>query len=111
MRKIFTLLLIWFVVCLPNSKAQNLHACFNTVNGGAFPVTQCGPFFLPLVNCSTGIYDSAVWKEQISSNHNCNGPWGLTFLSAKAGSLATSNNSYSLTVDGSYKICLYIYNR
>ncbi len=98
-------------MCLPNSKAQNLHACFNTVNGGAFPVTQCGPFFLPLVNCSTGIYDSAVWKEQISSNHNCNGPWGLTFLSAKAGSLATSNNSYSLTVDGSYKICLYIYNR
>ena len=110
MKKTLIFLLLFSITC-NEIQAQTLHACFSAVGGGSFPISQCGPFFLPLVNCSTGTYDSAVWKEQISSNHNCTGPWGLTFIASKTGGLATNNNSYSLTVDGSYKVCLYVFNR
>ena len=111
MKKILLFFLILFFATAQMLWAQAPVACFSALGGQSFPVTQCGPFFLALNNCSTGTYDSVVWKEQISSNHNCTGPWGLTFIAAKAGALASSGNSYSLTVDGSYKVCLYVYNR
>ena len=111
MRKIYYYLIGLFLLFNTASKAQAIHACFSAGGGQTFPVTQCGGFVLPLTNCSTGTYDSAVWKLQISSNYNCTGPWGITFVTTKGGAQATAGTGYSLSVDGSYKVCLLIYNR
>ena len=110
MRKIYYYLFVLAALISFNAKAQSIHACFSATNGATFPVTQCGGFFLQLTNCSTGTYDSAVWKLQQSNNHNCTGPWGITFTTSKGGASATTGTGYSLAVDGSYKLCLVIYN-
>ncbi|MFM2225560.1 MAG: hypothetical protein RJA07_1762 [Bacteroidota bacterium] len=111
MKIISHVFLLLIICCFFEVKAQAPVACFSAASGQSFPITQCGPFFLPLTNCSTGTYDSVVWEMQISSSFGCNGPWGLTFLTTKVGALAHTNTGYSLTVAGSYKVCLYIFNR
>jgi hypothetical protein len=107
-RIVFTILLL---INMVGAKAQAPVACFSSASGQTFPITQCGPFFIPLNNCSTGSYDSAVWRMQISSSLNCSGPYGLSFVTTKAGSLSHTNTGYSLTVAGSYRVCLTVFNR
>ena len=54
MNKIFKLILpVLLLINLAGAKAQAPVACFSASGGQALPITQCGPFFLPLSNCST----------------------------------------------------------
>ena len=100
-----------FLMLTIAAKAQSPHACFTESNGQTFPISHCGGTFVQFTNCSTGTYDSAVWKLQISNNYNCTGPFGLTFITSKGGAQASSGTGFALTVNGSYKLCLVLYNR
>ncbi|MFM2225906.1 MAG: hypothetical protein RJA07_2108 [Bacteroidota bacterium] len=112
MRKIYLILSLLFVVFInSNVRAQAPIACFSAVSGQTFPVAQCGPFFIQINNCSSGTYDSAIWRLQISNNLNCAAPWGISFITAKGGAAASTGTGYSLTVYGSYKLCLTLINR
>ncbi|MEN9522842.1 MAG: hypothetical protein RL065_1219, partial [Bacteroidota bacterium] len=111
MRKFYLIALFSLMLMVRQGMAQAPHACFSASSGQSFPVSQCGAFFIQLNNCSTGTYDSAIWKLQISNNLNCAAPWGISFITAKGGASASTGTGYSLTVYGSYKLCLTLINR
>ena len=110
MRKIYYYFIGLLLLLNTQSYSQAIHACFTEATGQAFPVQHCGAYFMNLTNCSTGSYDSAVWKYQISNNYNCTGPWGISFTTSKTGAQAITGTGFSLTLTGSHKVCLFIYN-
>jgi PKD repeat protein len=110
MRKYLLVLVIVLLGTISVLKAAP-NACFSASSGQSFPVAQCGAFFIQLNNCSTGTYDSAIWKLQISTNTTCNGPWGISFITAKGGAAASTGTGYSLTVYGSYRLTLTLIDK
>jgi PKD repeat protein len=110
--KFRTILLLLLMYSFINKNyAQTPTACFNAASGQSLPITQCGPFSVILNNCSSGTYDSVVWKAQISAQHNCTAPWGTSFITSKVATLLNTPTQFGIVADGSYKVCLYVFNR
>ncbi len=114
MKKI--LLLLFFAAPLlfsAKSFAQAPNAAFSCTSCGTFPVATCGPTNYVFQNTSTGVYDSAIWVESVSSIANgCAGPWTTAIVLSYGSHQGNTNHVFGLQTyqPGYYQLCLTVIN-
>ncbi|MEY2828815.1 MAG: hypothetical protein RIQ33_673, partial [Bacteroidota bacterium] len=94
-----------------NAGGNPYTACFTdtTQKTVSFPIVRCQPFNINLNNCSTGIFDSVVWRINYSSNYTCDSFQSFTEITL-GGIHAADAINYPISQIGSYSATLYIYN-
>jgi hypothetical protein len=114
--KLFSKLFFAFVLStlfFGNAKAGGnpYTACFTdtTQKTVQFPIVRCHPFNLNLSNCSTGNFDSVVWRINYTTNYTCDS--FQSSLDIPLGGIHFNDPiSYGVNQNGSYSITIYIYN-